>query len=69
MWENSELREEEQTSISGLTFLRPLLKEATQKIYSRRLLRRRTRRRRRRRTKQAAHIHVTQRKLATYKIP
>ena len=51
-------------------FPRPLLREATPKRYSGRLLRRRTRRRRRRRrTKQAAHIHVRPRKLATYQIP
>ena len=48
----------------------PLLREASQKIYSGRLVRRRTRRRRRRRrrTKQAAHVHVRPRKLATYQI-
>ena len=63
------LREEEHKSISGLTFLKPLLREAIQKRYSGRLLRRRTRRRRRRRTKQAAHVHVKPRKLATYQIP
>ena len=56
-------------SIGGLTFLRPLLRQATQKRDAARLLRRRTRRRRRRRTKQAAHVHVRPRKLATYQIP
>ena len=57
-------------NIGGLTFLRPLLKQATQKRNAARLLRRRTRRRRRRRrTKQAAHVHVRQQKPRTYEIP
>ena len=56
-------------NIGGLTFLRPLLRQAIQKRAAARLVRRRTRRRRRRRTKQAAHVHVRPRKLGTYQIP
>ena len=56
-------------NVSGLTFLRPLLRQPTQKRDRGKLQRRRTRRRRRRRTVQAAHVHVRQRKLGTYQIP
>ena len=56
-------------NIGGLTFLRPLLRQANQKRDAARPLRRSTRRRRRRKPKQAAHVHVRPRKLATYQIP
>ena len=56
-------------NIGGLTFLRPLLRQAIQKRDAARLLMRSSRMRRRRRTKQAAHVHVRPPKLATYQIP
>ena len=58
-----------ENNIGGLTFLRPILRQATQKRDAASLFGRSTRRRRRRRTKQAAHVHVRPRKLATYQIP